>query len=187
VTITQGKQRNPRHGLEIDNRTGITVLHGRVTGTLHQQPDRRHHERILFDSPSLPASPAPCCDAPARAEKADRDKPVNIEADRVSVDDVKKVQTFEGNVQLVKGTLIIRAERIVVTAGRRRLPARRCHRHRRRAGASGRSARAWTNTSRARPSASSTTPGPKRPSSSTAPGSRAASTKFAASSFPTMR
>ena len=51
----------------------------------------------------------------ARAEKADRDKPVNIEADRVSVDDVKKVQVFEGKVQLVKGTLIIRAERIVVT------------------------------------------------------------------------
>ena len=51
----------------------------------------------------------------AHAEKADRDKPVNIEADRVSVDDVKKTQVFEGNVQLVKGTLIIRAERIVVT------------------------------------------------------------------------
>lgn len=51
----------------------------------------------------------------ARAEKADRDKPVNIEADRVSVDDVKQIQVFEGNVQLVKGTLIIRAERIVVT------------------------------------------------------------------------
>ena len=51
----------------------------------------------------------------ARAEKADRDKPVNIEADRVSVDDVKKVQVFEGTVQLVKGTLIIRAERLVVT------------------------------------------------------------------------
>lgn len=51
----------------------------------------------------------------ARAEKADSDKPVNIEADRVSVDDVKQTQVFEGNVQLVKGTLIIRAERIVVT------------------------------------------------------------------------
>lgn len=51
----------------------------------------------------------------AWAEKADADKPVNIEADRVSVDDVKKVQTFEGNVQLVKGTMIIRAERIVIT------------------------------------------------------------------------
>jgi lipopolysaccharide export system protein LptA len=54
--------------------------------------------------------------APAtRAEKADRDKPVNIEADRVSVDDVKKVQIFDGNVQLMKGTLVIRAGRIVVT------------------------------------------------------------------------
>ncbi|MDP2821177.1 MAG: lipopolysaccharide transport periplasmic protein LptA [Sulfuritalea sp.] len=51
----------------------------------------------------------------AKAEKADRDKPVNIEADRVSVDDVKKVQIFEGNVQLKKGTLVIRAARIVVT------------------------------------------------------------------------
>ena len=50
----------------------------------------------------------------ARAEKADRDKPINLEADRVSVDDVKRTQTFEGNVQLVKGTLIIRAERIIV-------------------------------------------------------------------------
>lgn len=51
----------------------------------------------------------------ARAEKADQDKPVNIEADRVSVDDAKRIQTFEGNVQLRKGTLIIRAARIVVT------------------------------------------------------------------------
>ena len=52
---------------------------------------------------------------PAQAEKADRDKPVKIEADRVSVDDLKKVQVFEGNVQLSMGTLTLRAERIVVT------------------------------------------------------------------------
>lgn len=51
----------------------------------------------------------------AWAEKADAEKPLNIEADRVSVDDVNKVQTFEGNVQMTKGTLIIRAERIVIT------------------------------------------------------------------------
>lgn len=51
----------------------------------------------------------------AWAEKADAEKPVNIEADRVSVDDVKKLQTFDGNVQLIKGTLMIRAERIVVS------------------------------------------------------------------------
>jgi lipopolysaccharide export system protein LptA len=53
--------------------------------------------------------------AAVHAEKADQDKPVNIEADRVTVDDIKGIQTFEGNVQLVKGTLIIRAARIVVT------------------------------------------------------------------------
>ena len=53
--------------------------------------------------------------SPAWAEKADAGKPVNIEADRVAVDDVKKLQIFEGNVQLVKGTLIIRAERIVIS------------------------------------------------------------------------
>lgn len=51
----------------------------------------------------------------AWAEKADADKPVNIEADRVSIDDVKKIQTFDGNVQMSKGTLVIRAERIVIT------------------------------------------------------------------------
>ena len=51
----------------------------------------------------------------AHAEKADKDKPVNLEADRITVDDAKKMHVFEGNVQLVKGTLVIRAERIVVT------------------------------------------------------------------------
>lgn len=51
----------------------------------------------------------------AHAEKADRDKPTNIEADKVTVDDQKKTQVFEGNVQMTQGTLIFRAERIVVT------------------------------------------------------------------------
>lgn len=52
---------------------------------------------------------------PAHAEKADRDKPTNLEADSVHVDDTTQTQTFEGNVQLSKGTLVIRADRIVVT------------------------------------------------------------------------
>ncbi|MBI5862749.1 MAG: lipopolysaccharide transport periplasmic protein LptA [Rhodocyclales bacterium] len=53
--------------------------------------------------------------SPAHAEKADRDKPTNIEADSVKVDDKEQTQIFEGNVQLTKGTLLIRADRIVVT------------------------------------------------------------------------
>ena len=35
VIITQGRSIIRGRGLDIDNKTGITVLHGRVTGTLH--------------------------------------------------------------------------------------------------------------------------------------------------------
>jgi lipopolysaccharide export system protein LptA len=51
---------------------------------------------------------------PAAAERADRDKPINLEADRVTVDDAKQVAVFEGNVRLTQGTLSIRADKVVV-------------------------------------------------------------------------
>ncbi|HAF55427.1 MAG TPA: lipopolysaccharide transport periplasmic protein LptA [Thauera sp.] len=51
----------------------------------------------------------------AQAEKADRDQPVNIEADRLTVDDRNKVHIFEGNVILTQGTLVIRGDKLVVT------------------------------------------------------------------------
>lgn len=51
---------------------------------------------------------------PAAAERADRDKPINLEADRVTVDDAKQVAVFEGNVRLTQGTLTIRADKVVV-------------------------------------------------------------------------
>lgn len=53
--------------------------------------------------------------ASAQAERADREKPVNLEADRITVDDAKKQHIFEGNVTLTQGTLVIRANRLVVT------------------------------------------------------------------------
>lgn len=52
---------------------------------------------------------------PALAEKADRDQPVNIEADRLTVDDRNKVHIFEGSVVLTQGTLVIRGDKLVVT------------------------------------------------------------------------
>lgn len=52
---------------------------------------------------------------PAYAEKADREKPINIEADRFSIDDIKKVQLFEGNVVLIQGTLQLLTSRLTVT------------------------------------------------------------------------
>lgn len=55
-----------------------------------------------------------CAAGTALAEKADRDKPTQIEANRMSSDDVRRMTMFEGNVVLTKGTVTIRAERIVV-------------------------------------------------------------------------
>ena len=52
---------------------------------------------------------------PAYAEKADKEKPINLEADRISMDDVKKVQVFDGNVVLTQGTMQIRTAKLVVT------------------------------------------------------------------------
>jgi lipopolysaccharide export system protein LptA len=51
----------------------------------------------------------------ALAERADRDKPINLEANRITIDEAKKVQVFEGNVHMVQGTMIIRADKIVVS------------------------------------------------------------------------
>jgi len=51
---------------------------------------------------------------PVLAEKADRDKPTNIEANRMSSDDAKRMSIFEGSVVLTKGTVVVRADRIVV-------------------------------------------------------------------------
>ena len=51
---------------------------------------------------------------PARAEKADREKPTNVEANRMTSDEARRISIFEGNVVLTKGTITVRAERIVV-------------------------------------------------------------------------
>ena len=51
----------------------------------------------------------------AQAEKADASKPTNIEANQMAYDDVKQINTFTGEVVLVRGTLILKADRMVVT------------------------------------------------------------------------
>jgi lipopolysaccharide export system protein LptA len=51
---------------------------------------------------------------PAYAEKADRDKPIHLEADRVTVDDAKQIATFTGNVVLTQGTMVMRGDRMEV-------------------------------------------------------------------------
>lgn len=52
---------------------------------------------------------------PVHAERGDRDKPIHLEADRMSIDDLKKIQTLEGRVVLIQGTIEIRTNHLVVT------------------------------------------------------------------------
>ena len=51
---------------------------------------------------------------PAHAEKADRLKPMNIEADALRYDDLKQTSVFTGKVYATKGTIVIRGARIDV-------------------------------------------------------------------------
>ncbi|AKZ61540.1 ABC transporter substrate-binding protein [Herbaspirillum hiltneri N3] len=51
----------------------------------------------------------------ARAERADTEKPTRIEAEQMVYDDVKQVKTFTGNVVLTRGTLLIKAGKVVLT------------------------------------------------------------------------
>src|SRR5450830_1928923 len=50
----------------------------------------------------------------ARAEKADRNKPMNVESDALRFDDLKQTSVFTGRVVLTKGTIIIRGAKIDV-------------------------------------------------------------------------
>jgi lipopolysaccharide export system protein LptA len=50
----------------------------------------------------------------ALAERADRDKPLNVESDRMTAEEAKRTAVFEGRVILTQGTLTIRADRLVV-------------------------------------------------------------------------
>jgi lipopolysaccharide export system protein LptA len=48
------------------------------------------------------------------AERADKDKPMNIEADALRYDDLKQTSVFTGRVVLTKGTIVIRGARVDV-------------------------------------------------------------------------
>jgi len=52
--------------------------------------------------------------APAGAEKADRAKPMNVEADALRYDDVRQTSVFTGRVVVTKGTIVIRGAKVEV-------------------------------------------------------------------------
>ena len=46
----------------------------------------------------------------ARAEKADQDKPVILEAEKVSVNDVQQIYDLQGQILLIKGSIVVTGE-----------------------------------------------------------------------------
>lgn len=54
------------------------------------------------------------CGGAALAEKADRAKPMNVEADALRYDDLTQTSVFTGRVVLTKGTIVIRGARVDV-------------------------------------------------------------------------
>jgi lipopolysaccharide export system protein LptA len=54
------------------------------------------------------------CTGLASAEKADRNKPMNVESDALRFDDLKQTSVFTGRVVLTKGTILIRGTKIDV-------------------------------------------------------------------------
>jgi lipopolysaccharide export system protein LptA len=51
----------------------------------------------------------------AHAEKADSEKPSVVESNQMTYDDVHQVNTFIGTVVMTRGTLVMKAEKVVVT------------------------------------------------------------------------
>ncbi len=64
--------------------------------------------------PILLLSALACLSGPLHAEKADRNKPMNIEADALRHDELKQTSVFTGRVVLTKGTIVLRGARLDV-------------------------------------------------------------------------
>jgi lipopolysaccharide export system protein LptA len=74
--------------------------------------DSRH--RLLVPALRLLAAAAFVMAASAQAEKGDREKEIQVLADRLSADDAKKEAIYEGNVVVTQGTMRITSSKIVV-------------------------------------------------------------------------
>jgi lipopolysaccharide export system protein LptA len=51
---------------------------------------------------------------PVNAEKADSEKPLTIEADRLDHDDIQQVSIYNGRVVLTKGTILLQGDKLVL-------------------------------------------------------------------------
>ena len=69
-------------------------------------PSARHYLIISILAYTLAGS--------AMAERADREKPTNIEANQMLYDEYKQLNTFIGNVVVTRGTLVMHGEKLIL-------------------------------------------------------------------------
>jgi len=72
------------------------------------------HRPPLFRWQAIGLIAIACWAGAASAEKADRDKPMNAEADALRYDDARQTSVFTGNVVITKGTIVIRGAQVEV-------------------------------------------------------------------------
>lgn len=72
------------------------------------------HRPPLFRLQAIGLIAIACWAGAAHAERADRDKPMNAEADALRYDDVRQTSVFTGNVVITKGTIVIRGAQVEV-------------------------------------------------------------------------
>lgn len=103
---------NTQFGSPVPIGFGSETAAGTAAGfsTSHSHASSRFAGALLFACMAL----AVALPIPASAERADRQKPLNVESDKMQYDDIKQINIFTGNVRLTKGTLVITGERIVV-------------------------------------------------------------------------
>jgi len=98
--------------------TGIACIQSKVSKFCASMSPRFLHSLVAVRRRVLGALAA-CAlivfaGSPALAEKADKSKPMNIEADSMRYDDLKQTSVFSGNVVVTKGTIVIRGARVNV-------------------------------------------------------------------------
>ena len=71
------------------------------------------HPRLLYLIPVFLGFLLAIC-SDVHAEKADRNKPMNIESDALRYDDLKQLSIFTGKVVVTKGTILIRGAKVEV-------------------------------------------------------------------------
>lgn len=91
-------------------RIGVRALStmGRTSVSKFRASMKNHFFSLLLLPAILGVAPL------AMAEKNDRSKPMNIEADALRYDDVKQLSVFTGHVVLTKGSIVVRGQQLEV-------------------------------------------------------------------------